>query len=307
MEVNSYPSKKIEKPAIIITSLGRTGTKFFQVLLGNLLPESISLHEPDVLNYFQYEGALERYKQVRKQIEEVGLGNLVLRKSLGNWNLLKVSDDRFVGSSDYSSAIKKLYAQRSAFIRKLNGSPYIESNIGYYGLLDTLGKVFDQYRALYIVRDGRSWIQSHMNWGQMYGKNRIQRIYAHTWPTAHDLGEMSRGSWESMSRFGKLCWAWTRLNEFALSTIGNKSTIRYVRFEDIFLSEGRYSNLEDAIEFILSFDDPLPYDKGSIVGWLEKKIHSSESAFPEFQNWSKDQKDHFHRICDPLMNRLGYL
>jgi len=307
MESKPYSYEKIEKPTIIITSLGRTGTKFFQALFESQLPEACSLHEPDVFNYFQYKKGKERISQVKIQLKEVGLFNLLIRKPLGRWSLINISDDRVRGAIDQSSTVKKVYNQRDSFIKTVAGSPYIESNIGYYGLLDVLDNVFSQFRAAYFIRDGRDWIQSHMNWGQMYGKNQFQKIFAHTWPTAHDFGDVTIETWESMSRFEKLCRAWVRLNEFAINSIADNPFVRLVKFEDIFISDNRYQNLEDLLNFLLSIDNSLELDVDSINGWLEKRIHGSQENFPDFPDWSKIHKAQFHEICDPLMKYVGYL
>ena len=306
MESKSYSYKKIEKPTIIITSLGRTGTKFFKALFESQLSEACSLHEPDVFNYFQYKKGKERISQVKIQLKEVGLFNLLIRKPLGHWSLINISDDRVCGSVDFSSALRKVHNQRYSFVNKVEGSPYIESNAGYYGLLDIIGQVYDQYRVVYIVRDGRDWIQSKINWGQMYGKGKLQRIFAHTWPTAHECGEVTLDVWNSMPRFEKLCWAWVKLNEFALNAIGDNPYIKLVKFEDIFYGEDRYQNLSELLGFLMSFDNPELSTIKSVDGWLDKRIHESKERFPKWVDWSSDQKEYFDSVCGPLMEKLNY-
>jgi len=304
MELNKQSYKKISKPTIIVTSLGRTGTKFFQAFFKSQLPQSCSLHEPDVFNYFQYSKGQERINQVWAQLKESGFTNLFVRKLLGQWSLINISDDRVCGEVDFPSAVKKLYQQRYSFVNDRTGSPYIESNAGYYGLLDTLDHVYEQYRVVYIIRDGRDWIQSKINWGQMYGKSALQKVFAHTWPTAYECGEVSLSQWESMPKFEKLCWAWVRLNEFALNSVGNNPNIRVVKFEDIFISDQRYDNLQELLEFLISIDNPGMLS--SIDGWLEKRIHGSWGKFPKWEDWTSGQKAGFIDVCGPLMNRLNY-
>jgi hypothetical protein len=88
MSTHSENNDLITKPTIIITSLGRTGTKFFQLLFEEIVPDSTSLHEPDYLNFGQYRGWGERIRQVVRQLRESGVSNLVVRKSLGKWSLI---------------------------------------------------------------------------------------------------------------------------------------------------------------------------------------------------------------------------
>ncbi len=299
-------TKRISKPTIIITSLGRTGTKFFQVLLENVMPDSTALHEPDVLNIFEYQGLMNRLNQINEQVKESGFVNLFLRKPLGLWSIISISDKRMRGELDSDTAINLLINQRKKFITAQKGSVYIESNIGYYGILDLLDEVFEQYRAVFIVRDGRDWVRSHMNWGQMYGKGFIQSLYAHLWPTAVEFNLMEAGGWQELSRFEKLCWSWGTLNRLAIDKINNDPFTRLVLFEDIFLQQDRYHKLQSTLSFLSSINERLEIKKDTLSGWLDKRIHESCDSFPTWSEWSGSQKSYFLRVCGSLMDDLGY-
>ncbi len=83
----------IDKPSIIITSLGRTGTKFFADFFADIIPESTSLHEPDIFNFSLKKG--KGLKYLNKQLRESDFKNLILKKALGKWSLVSLSDKRF--------------------------------------------------------------------------------------------------------------------------------------------------------------------------------------------------------------------
>src|SRR5574339_426393 len=158
----------IDKPTILVTSLGRTGTEFFSKFFADIIPDCTSLHEPNTIVLTRHiENRLEQYIQ---QVRIAGFWRMVILKALGQWNLAKLSDGRFLGKLSDQQAMKRLYAQRAGFISKLDGSIYVESNLGYYGLLDITPKVFKNHREIFIVRDGREWIRSMINWGEVYGK-----------------------------------------------------------------------------------------------------------------------------------------
>ncbi len=297
---------KIKKPTIIITSLGRTGTKFFQVMLGELLPGSFAVHEPDVFNYFQYQGLGNRLKEVYQQVRVAGFFNLLVKKPLGTWNITAISDARIKGEIDSTTALNRLIRQRAKFIFSQTGSLYIESSIGYYGILDLLNGAFESYRAVYLIRDGREWVRSNMNWGQMYGKSPLQGVFAHQWPTGDDLADVNRLDWQHMSRFEKLCWAWANLNNHALKAARKDQQVMVVRFEDIFQAEDRVINLRDLLSFLSEISGEIPGNNLDLEGWLSRQIHPGQGGFPAWENWSMDQRRIFEKHCGQLWADLGY-
>jgi len=297
----------IKKPTIIITSLGRTGTKFFAILFRDLLPNATCLHEPDVFNFFQYERADERFRQTIKQIWEVGFYNLFVRKALGSGSLVAISDSRVRGEIGYDEAKRKLLKQRSRFIYSRAGSTYVESSISYYGLIDVLNSAYEHHRFAYVVRDARDWVRSNMNWGQMYNKSKIRTIFAHTWPTASEIeSDPYRSEWNSMSRFERLCWAWVRLNEYALNAVRENPSARVFRFEDVFNSDDRYQHLADLVNFTTDMPRIEPVPPDALEGWLDRRIHKSSDKFPSWSDWSAEHKQQFVEVCGSLMEELDY-
>ncbi len=232
----------IKKPSIIVTSLGRTGTLFFQALFQDIIPNGTSLHEPDYLNFGQYHGTGERIRQVIRQVRESGVSNLIIKKSLGKWSLLKLSNARLRGELGYTEAVEQVLKQPREFVHSRSGLVYTESSAAYRGLIDVLKDVYEQHRVVYIIRDGRDWVQSKMNFGTMYNKGRIRRVVSRTWPTAFEFEhDPYHSKWATMSRFERICWAWTRLNEYTLDTIRGNPYARVFRFEDIFKSKDKYN------------------------------------------------------------------
>jgi hypothetical protein len=297
----------IEKPAIIVTSLGRTGTKFFHTLFQEAVSDGTSLHEPDVLNVVQYEGTGERVRQFLKQVREAGAYNLIVRKALGRWSLVELSDARVRGTLSYAEAVRRVLSQRGEFVRSRPGAVYVEASIGYYGLIDVLRDVYRHCRVVYVIRDGRDWVRSHMNWGQMYGKGKIRSLIAHTWPAACEIpDDPYRARWQSLSRFERICWAWVRLNGYALGTVEESPYASVFRFEDVFHSEDRYRHLADLVRFATALPYVAQFATSSLEGWLDRQIHTSSPQFPSWEGWSMEQRQQFETICGPLMRELNY-
>ena len=297
----------IRKPTIIITSLGRTATKFFAALFRDLIPNATSLHEPDVFNFFQYEGTEERLRQTIKQIQEVGFYNLFIRKVLGSGSVIQLSDARVRNQLKYEDAVRRLFKQRSSFVDSREGSIYVESNAGYYGLIDVLRDVYAHHKVAHVVRDGRGWVRSKMNWGQMYNKGKVRGVFAHTWPAASEMdADPYRSEWPTMSRFERICWAWVRLNGYALDTVRENPDARVFRFEDIFKSENRYQHLAELVNFATDMPGVHPVPSEALDGWLDRRIHRSSGGFPAWPDWPPEQKQRFTEICGSLMEALGY-
>ena len=294
----------IDKPSILITSLGRTGTEFFARLFAEIMPDATSLHEPDI---FQNTGVENKRIQLLQQVRRAGPWRMVFLKALGRWTLVKLSDAKFLGQLNELQAARALIGQRKGFIEGMPGSVYIEANIGYYGLLDITSQVFREHRAVYVVRDGREWVRSHMNWGEFYGKKGLRKLISHNWPAANRVhGDPCGPQWDGFSRFERLCWAWSRLNQYALDCLSGNSNARVFFFEKIFSGEERYEVLEDLVTFATSLSGAHSIPPHSLEGWLEKRTHQSPAGFPAWEAWSEGQKRHFERLCGPLMEQLGY-
>ena len=146
-----------------------------------------------------------------------------------------------------------------------------------------------------------------MNWGQMYGKGYLQKLYAHTWPTAYELNQMSKNEWQEISRFEKLCWAWAKLNNYALKTARDNPNIMVVRFEDIFISKDKDHNFENLMVFLSPILDEKLDFTGQVNEMLGQRIHQSTGDFPEWNNWSEQHKTIFDYHCENLRRDLGYI
>jgi len=300
----------ISLPTIIITSLGRTGTKFFAKFFQSIIPSSISIHEPDIIHGMKSGQSTSEYLcQLIHQINKNGFQNLIIKKMFGNYSLIKVSDKRLTQKVKDNEAVKQMYQQRSYLTSRLQAPLYIESNSGYYGLINLIENVFDNVRVIYIVRDGKEWVRSWMNWGIIYEKNFLNSIFGHNWVKATELKDDSYSDkWYSMSRFEKTCWAWATLNKYSLSQINSTQVCKLFKFEDLFLDNNKLSRIKDLIEFCIDIPglENIQIQKEPLEIILSQRENRSEKDFPEYCAWSKQQKTFFNETCGPLMMELGY-
>ncbi len=292
----------ITKPTIIITSLGRTGTKFFAKVFDTAIPDGTTLHQPDIIG---------RSKPILKQFQDSGFINLTIRRTFGNWSLIKLSDQRIKGSISSEQAAKELYRQRASFIASKPGAAYIESSSGYYGLLDVVGKVFQNYKLIYIIRDGRDWVTSQYNWGGLYSQDlilgKLKHLLGHKWLTAADFpNDPLADNWHNLSRFEKICWAWAKLNHKAIGHSQSDKYIKLIKFEDIFKSDCGHQNLINLTQFAVNLPQPISINLDDISGILKKPENKSLGNFPDWHHWSSKQKSFFEQICGPMMKEADY-
>ncbi len=295
----------IDKPAIIITSTGRSGTKFFSSLFNEILYDCNSLHEPDIFSVPLDKGFDVFLEGTREKFAAAGWKYLVIQKIIGNFSLVKLSDLRLKGLLSTDATIKKLFKQRKGFVKQNPSRTYLESSAAYYGLIDVLPEVFINHRVAYIARDGRDWVRSFLNWGEFYDKGRIRGLVAHTWPKAGEFPEDPFfEKWEYMNRFERLCWAWNKLNGYAISRISKNPNSRLFRFEDLFISRDRYSHLTEFVRFLSEI-----HEGGgdfNLAGKLDKKVNESHKKFRAWSHWSDEEKRIFQEHCGDLMSSLSY-
>src|SRR5258706_14980989 len=107
----------IEKPTILVTSIGRTGTEFFSRFFANIIPDCTSLHEPNTIVITTHiENRLEQYVQ---QVRRAGIWRMGFLKALWKLDVTKLSDSRFLGNLSFCEASSNLTDQRMGFISKM--------------------------------------------------------------------------------------------------------------------------------------------------------------------------------------------
>lgn len=277
-------------------------------MISSINPDYTTLHEPDYINFGQYDNWGKRVAQMKKKISDSGLGNLLYWNLILQTSLVELSDHRFQKKISSDDAVEELIRRRGHFIDSQPGKIYIESSSAYYGLIDVLPNAFANHKVIFIVRNGRDWVQSKMNFGNMYQKGKLRSLVSHTWPRAADIiDDPYRSSWESMSRFDRICWSWRTLNEYAINTIKSNPDARMIRFEDIFISPGRIYNIRDLLDFLFSFPGVDQIENMSkYINYFDNKIHASTKRFPAWEEWPEVQKSSFIEICGPLMESLNY-
>lgn len=289
----------IDKPVIIIASAGRTGTRFFYKYFEKVFSDCVSYHAPDTF--------LSRdFSEIMHKVKNFGLLNVTIKKARGHWGIKSLSDKRVSNLIDIENTVFNLRKQRENFILNHEEELYVESNHAFYGLIDILPHVFQKHKLVYIIRDGREWVRSNINWGRMYNKKGIlEKIYPDWISPMHMIDDPYKDKWKSMSTFEKICWSWVKINKYAINSLDRNPMARLFKYEDLFQDDGR--NIIELTNWVSEFPDKKfkhevrEYD-------FKKKINKNRSySFPSWQDWSINQKNIFMEICGEFMLEMNYI
>ncbi len=262
-----------------------------------MIPGAFSVHEPDVI--------APGYPN-KDRIRALGLYETVIGKALGRTGARNLSELFIAGRLSPDEAASRIRRSRSRYYGATERDPVIESHPGWYGLLPVLPKAFQRYRALLIVRDPRTWATSVMRWGRPYGqRDWVARLGLRRLnPKLTGERELAR-SWRSLSRFEKVCWTWSAINERLLRHARDDPNTLLARYEDVFLNKGRYGVLNDLLAFVCAFDD-RSFDYHIAPNILGRRIHESGRGFPDWTEWEPELAVTLTEYCGPLMADLGY-
>jgi hypothetical protein len=288
-----------DKYFVFLTSAGRTGTKFFGDLLGDMIDGAFSVHEPDVLMDF-------KLKSLR-QLQLFGLYNLVLGKLLNKTGIRNLSQNYISGKISLDELKAAIVDHRERYYHSIDKDLIIESYSGWYGSIPGIQNLYQNYKIVVVVRDPRDWVVSNMNWGTMYGKRdwisklRLGRLH----PAMIGDSEFE-DKWQQFSRFQKLCWAWKSIYEILLNSAERDQNVTIIKFEELFKSENKYDHLKQLLTYITHFSDKKFYFNIP-ENVLRRKTNANISySFPKFQNWSVKMKTDLTLICGEIPKKLGY-
>ncbi len=152
-----------------------------------------------------------------------------------------------------------------------------------------LREVFPEAKFFHLVRDGREVVRSIMSRGTFSEQEPIAEMIRPT----EDSPYFSR--WEKMSRFAKVCWLWQEDNRLLRITINQTVQLEKIISDYCYFKE----NLLDYLKLDISEKVWRRYVRN-------RRNPSPEYKFPEYSQWSSEQKEIFWEICGSEMKANGY-
>ena len=212
-----------------------------------------------------------------------------------------------------------LEARQSAILETLSkGLKYGDKNPCYLPFLPHIFRLWN-CKVILLTRDPRAVIRSMLdcyhlrpvNVFSMYeddGVSGARRPEDDPWDYSRlrpNPDEPMFDCWGKISRFEKCAWYWANFNERALNAFSKVSEERW-RVIDV-----TFSTVE-VFKEVFQFVGLTGFDRDEVGRLLASRINSLEeltgscNIFPEYEKWTKEQKEILARHAGPVMERLGY-
>lgn len=288
---------RIKRPVGLVVSGGRTGTAFMGSNLSQILPGSISCHEPDAVHS---DRLLHDIRSVRRVC---GLRRGLFGKLLGLTGIRNISNRFLAGRIDATAASQAIMEHRANFYDRDPSQLFIESNYAFFGLLPVLPRTFENYRVIAITRNPEDWIRSYLKKADRYGKKDLLNKFGLRITPAFVGDKEAAQQWSGMSVPERLAWYWRLVYSRIAEADANDPNILTVRFEDLFQNENREEELYRVADFLGAIANP-PIAPVSLSGLMD----NVRNAAPPAGTIASDQeiKRAVSQWCQPLSSELGY-
>jgi hypothetical protein len=177
--------------------------------------------------------------------------------------------------------VKGLMIEARAWVDELT-QDYAEANVYLERFIPIVREVFPEATLIHLHRDPRNVIRSILN----------RNWYNTPEDSKHPV--MKKEGWNSLTQFEKACWYIRKTNEALVSACS-----RRLAFEKM-VSDSDY-----LAEQLRSLN--IPVFPRLALKEFNKRINENRSyEFPDYAEWTAEDKQAFHSICDPINEILGY-
>jgi len=261
---------------IFFLSTGRTGTKFFSLLMSKSKKVIVN-HAPSQLFYFTQ---AELIQQGRAAYE------IYMQKGFDDENINKLVSQIFL-------------AAREDFLYKsyLHKKVYIETNNRITFLAPGLKYLFPKAKFVHLYRHPGEFIRSGIR----------RKYYDPSNKNEHELGRLLplKGTkyynlWNSFDYIQRVAWLWNETNLFVEKFLETLDSTQYRQLN--------FNNLTvKKVKNILEFLDINEIDEEAIEKAIKKPVNvQKRGSFPHYRDWSKEDKDKVREICGDLAKKYGY-
>lgn len=280
-----------DKYIVIITSPGRTGTKYFGEKLNSVINDCFSVHEPDILTSNIFDTI--------KKINHFGFNNMIFKRILKNGGIRQLSDFNIQKKISEDTLIQEITSLRSKYYSSINESLIVESYYAWYGLIDILPKIYDNIKIISFVRDPREWVRSIMNWGTHFGKRDLVTKFNFTRNKINEKDMICKQGDEDYL-FEIICWEWNHV----VSNITNQNNL-IIKYEDFFID-----NNKEVINYFMKYltdwgNKKFDFNIESLN--LSEVVHKNISySYPDWKKWNVNKIKILNTYCGKTMANLQY-
>lgn len=199
-------------------------------------------------------------------------------------------------SKTYQSKLSSInyfkdFRKKDIFYRLINQeiNDYGEINPFLRRHVDAIKQEFPKCKIFHLIRDGKKVVRSIMCRGTFTNKDPLKDI------VKPDSKSFYYEKWNKMSRFEKVCWLWLEDNKYLRDRVGYT-----LKFEKLITDYDYFRDkLLDYLNIYISQNKWEEYVN-------RPKNKSQIYTFPEWEQWTKEQKNQFINICGKEMSINGY-
>ncbi|KAA9010397.1 hypothetical protein [Histidinibacterium aquaticum] len=285
------------KQLVFIASGGRTGTQFFGDMLGEVISDCHSEHEPDMVA-----GAS---RLTLDRLRRFGAWHMGPGRLMGRRGVRVVGQRLLEGRIDPETAISRLRSSRRAYHDGLNSSLIVESYYAWWMVADRIGQIWPGAKLAGVIRDPRDWITS---WQRHEPKRRRGALTERLPPgplTPEKLGDREAAVlWPQLDQVGRLAWEWALICRTLDRASGGNSNVEVFRFEDLFGPDpGALNNLA---RFVAEHAEGPPHQIGDFDAIAGSRRNASSGPPLRWQAWSDAQVAAVAHFCGDAMRAHGY-
>ena len=286
-----------DKQLTFIVSGGRTGTQFFGDLLGDVISDCHSEHEPDMV------AGLTRLTWER--IRRFGLWHMIVGRILGQTGVRVIGQRYLEGSISIEQARNLLRATREGYHRGIDQSLVVESYYAWWMVSKKMQHIWPGAKVVGILRDPRDWIAS---WLRRAGGRRngalTERLPPGPLEPARIGDHKAARIWPELDQVGRLAWEWGVIAETLSQASETSGTVKVFRFEDLF--GGDTKALDVLVAFVAQHAEGPAHDVGDLSSLRRDVRNASTGTKPRWSDWTDAQIAAIDHFCGPRMETYGY-
>ncbi len=287
----------MSKDLVFIVSGGRTGTQFFGDRLKDIIEDCWSEHEPDLVFGFS--------RITFKRIRRFGLWHMIFGRILGRRGVRVIGKKYLSGKLEEESVLDKIRIMRKHYHQTLNENLIIESYGMWWMLTPQIKKVWPDAKILCVIRDPRTWIESWLKYEPDRRNSVWKELVLRGNVTPEMMGDKNWAErWSNMSQVSKLAWEWNSIYNSLYQYSLVESSIKLVRFEDIFSDE---EAMNEVLDFVSHHKDRTYQIKDNeLANFTKNRINSSSGEGLSWQSWRREDALAVNEICGAMMKRFHY-
>ncbi|SPD74047.1 hypothetical protein PITCH_A2030191 [uncultured Desulfobacterium sp.] len=252
------------KSPIFLVSTGRTGTKYFS--------RFFSTYGIDVASYHT-----TKFTRTLNILGNMYSRNLLSKGTMKTlWKVLKFHD-----------------------IHK-HSLRYIECNPYYYNLINIIADFFPNAKFVFIIRDPKSFIISHIKWEKQRWQSTVANSLVPFWqPTSYldQVRGLRNNYYQRVDFYGKI---WAKKNSSIIKAIKGKENTFFLRFEQVFHPDTGFEVMSRLVGWLdVALRKPISRDM------LSTKINKTKGD--KAYLWDNTCNRIMNRHCLPLLNQIKYL